>query len=227
MREEVLGWKQLLKDYFEGFENSENNLSGIYGGIMTGVLIVFGAELKLGQFLCVLPVAFALLSAAAQIVSPHEHFYLVPLSRAQRKEYIRKMLKIRVIVPTVITFTITLAVAFAGGISMYAVILNSVAVFLDCLIIGMLNDGEMSEKVKSCAFGKLRIYSAVSLVICFMLSPGFILLNLHIETFARFVFVLLLWLAIWETTAVIAGKHWSEISSNFADYELSRKVVEK
>lgn len=221
-----ISYKRVIRDYFadfvSGFCKERLGLPVCCMAVacpFAGVLAGFCKERL--NWLIGIPVFFALLSSAFHTVSLPFMMYLIPYSRQERETYIQKMLVVKVGIPIAFACLCDIVALFTGSVTFYALILQIISIFVVTFISGMLSDGRAGDMTERRAYGGMRYYVFLLVLLCYFEGSG--ILALCMVPISGTVF----WIVIGILTVTllpgmaVAGMHWKNIRSSFADYELA------
>lgn len=233
MTNKSIMYKQVISDYFKDFgrdlpiKKNALSLCLIYSFgffIYTCAFgMKYGIERTNKNWLVGIPVLFAITSSSFHRVSLPFMMYLIPYSQKQREEYIQKMLYVKIIAPVILGCLFDLTAFFLNSISYYVVILQMTGILFITYICGILCDSDIYETEKRPVYGKIRSWSSIALVFCYMGSTILFIICVDVISKTEFWIVLSIMVLLLLPITATLHKHWKTIRSNFADYEMTIK----
>lgn len=218
-------YPMILRDYFKDYKRAVRWDRMLYVIIiMCYALNPFRGDFDLLRYAAGLPLFLALLSGVLHMVSLPMMMYLIPYTKQMREEYIQKYLNVKIAVPMTISvvFDIILLLIRPGLIR--NIILQLLMVFFITYIMGILHDGSVLPDDRKAAFGGIKYFAGMFLVICYIGSlVMYIICSSMMDDF-EFTATLLVMLFIFGFTTIIISKHWKQIKENFADYEMMTRT---
>lgn len=215
-------YRLAVKDYFLGFFGDINSerLGLLVSWASIGAVFFwrFWSEIS-KNWLTGLPVVFAVLSGALHNVSLPYMMYLVPFSREQRETYIQKSFYVKVAVPMFFAGLCDTVAVFLGDVSIYGLVLQLVTVFCVTYICGMLMDDMVRGAKGRRAYGNLKDFVEVPLVLCMMGGSAMFAICLYPISEVEFWVIFLIEMVIMLPVIWGVRKKWKVIRRNFADYE--------
>lgn len=211
-----------IKDYFYGYIRgfSVGRLALILYSII-GILVTSGYIYHYLSYRVItgIPILYAVVSGAFHMVSLPVGMYMVPMSLTQREDYIQRQLYVKLLIPVVFGGLCDIVAISLKAITLYTFVLQMISIVSITYICGMLNDGKINATDKKTAYGSLRDFVSIPLVICYLGS------GVMIEICCGNVNTVEFWLVFWVLCAfnllmvMIVGRRWKQIKSNFAEYE--------
>lgn len=173
-------WSQICKIYSNG--NSLTFFFYVFY-MLTMPFIVGNAEDNsnpvdyMGYLVLVISLAFVILNASVVAIRLPKQMYLIPMSRSQREEYLQGLLKLKLVVPMVLSGSIIVIYCGIVGMPTVFTIMNLVGI-CSCAICGAItswpdsvwhrNDGMSQEKkmkrVADERLEKLPVFSSLGVV---------------------------------------------------------------
>jgi len=235
MAQKQIMYKQVILDYFKDFSrnlHAKKNTLGICIVYMSTPAIwsIFGSKNGIEQldknWLIGIPVLFAIISSSFHKVSLPFMMYLIPYSQKQREEYIQKMLTVKIAVPVIFGCLSDIAAISFGTVSCYAVILQMTGILFIAYTCGALCDYDIIFESKNRpVYGEVRTWCSILLILCYMGSPILFAVCVDHISKTEFWVIMILMILILLPIAAMIHKHWKAIRSNFADYEMTIKIL--
>lgn len=204
-----IGYKRVIRDYFLDFASGCSlQRIGLFVCWMAIACPITGSLVGVSKgglnWLLGIPVFFALVSSAFHKVSLPFMMYMIPYSRQEREEYIQKMLAVKIGIPILVGCLCDIAALCAGTITLYGSVLQMASIVSVTFISGTMNNSRTSVMLL-CYFE-----GSVMSVLCMLPLSGMV-----------FWIVTGILAVTFFPGMVVAGKHWKQIRSRIADYELA------
>lgn len=213
----------IVQDYFHDFRREfKPETLGCLAGF-AGIGVVCGNSISSQglqrNWIMGIPILFALFSGALHKVSLPLMMYLVPCSKDMREQYIKRMLKVKIVIPIAFGLLCDLAALFLKSLSCYVFVLQMTMIFFITCLCGMLNDGGLNTVEEKTAYGGMRYFVPVLLVFCYI--GGMVLSIICMDSVSRTEFWVIcsVMIVILLPMTIAVGRRWKQIRSNFASYE--------
>lgn len=218
-------YSEVVKDYFRDYKRAARWDRLLYVAMtILYALNPFRKDFDLLRYAAGLPLLLALLSGVLHMVSLPMMMYLVPYTKQMREKYIQKYLNVKIAVPMVISVVFDIVLLIINPALIGNIVLQILIVFFITSIMGMLQDGPVLANEKKVAFGGIREFTGMFLLICYIASLVMFIICSSTISILEFWTVLLVTLFIFGPITIFLVKRWGQIKSNFADYEMATKT---
>ncbi len=225
MREQMKEYAYLFRDYWYDFARGfKLERLGLIGCIAVAALYTNGTDVGELKWMGMIPIAFAIISGAFHLLSLPMMMYLVPYTQQEREAYIQRMLYMKMGVPFTFALIWDGVAILLQQLSLYHILLQLLTVLLITYIMGTLNDGTVEAQKKKSAYGDIRDYVAIPLMICYVGGAEIGMVCMDSISKAEFLWIFVIMLISGFFMVNLIRKRWKAIRANFANYEMITKT---
>jgi hypothetical protein len=219
----------IFKDYLDDFKRcfGFQRLFSVSVEMILGLIFIImnghvGPEDIVG-----LLIFLTIISGSYHFVSLPVMMYVVPYTKQMREDYIRRMLKLKVGIPLMVSGCVDIVMLAFDRTLLKAVVLQLVTVFFISYLFGTLNDEPLLNNVYKPAFGRLREFIGAILMLCYMLSLVMFCICVSQISNVEFGVILIILLAVFGTISLNVHRRWKVIRSKLASYEMVMEMEVK
>lgn len=223
MKHIINSYQDVIKDYFYEFHRSlKPGTLNIISFVSIGILSANWVDLENPNYLSGIPIIFALLSATFHQVSLPLMMYLIPYSKAQRETYIQKMLYMKMLIPLCVALIWDFTLLFIKPMSVYAFLLQLISILIITYICGTLNEENANSMESRIAYGSMRNFAVIPLILVYIGGVEMVVVCME-DSISQLDFALVIgaMLLLFLPIIHVISKHWKQIRSNFANYEIA------
>lgn len=214
-------YQQVTADYFYEFVRGANKESISMWLFQIPFYMYILSQLdRINGLPCVVPFFFAMISADLHRLTLPYMMYFIPYSLKERECYLQKMLHVKVLLPVAVCLVWDSIWVFGDSLSGYALVLQVLSVFGVTYLWGMLKDGSVQDAEEKKAFGSMKGYVGAVLIANLIAAAVILVVCTGEVSRLEFQIILGILLLVLLPSIIMTRKHWPDIRSNFANYEM-------
>lgn len=225
--EQAMKYPNIIKEYFRTYRDRNRLFKSIFYLLLFGwaflTPIIESVKTETVSVLVVIPMFLAVLAGVTHTCELPPMFYLLPGTKEQREQYLKRMLQVHVALPMLLCISVDVIALWIQPRMMKAVLLQLVTVFFITYCVGIVNDGVLWKNTAKAAYGQMGFFNGAIMVFSILASCIMILICSSPVSNMEFCVVLISFLVVYVPLFCAIRRRWRTIRKKLAVYELAMK----
>lgn len=223
--EQAMKYPNIIKEYFRAYKDRNRLLKSIFYMLLFGwpllTSVMKNIKTENLSVLTAIPMLLAVLAGVTHTCELPPMFYLLPGTKKQREQYLKRMLQVQVALPLIFCMAVDVIVLWIRPGMIKAVLLQLITVFFITYCVGIVNDGVLWRHTAKAAYGQMGFFNGAIMVFSILVSCVMILICSSPVSNREFYVVLLSFLLVYVPLFYAIHRRWRTIRKKLAVYELA------